>query len=167
MSGHGHDRHDRKSAAIAVLTVSDSRDPASDRSGPEIRDALEGAGHTVFDRRIVPDEPQAIGDCLGQWLAAAGCDGVIVTGGTGIAARDRTPETLAALYQRRLDGFGEAFRALSFEEIGARAMLSRASAGIVSGKPVFSLPGSPSAVRLGLSRLILPVLPHLLGQLSS
>jgi len=150
-----------------VLTVSDSRDPASDVSGPAIRQALEAEGLDVFDQRIVPDEAGAIGACLREWLGGEGCDGVIVTGGTGVAPRDRTPETLAALYETRLDGFGEAFRALSFEEIGPRAMLSRASAGIVSGKPVFSLPGSPAAVRLGLTRVILPVLPHLLGQLSS
>jgi molybdenum cofactor biosynthesis protein B len=125
-----------------------------------------GAGHRVVAYRVLPDEPREVRQQLEAWLADPEPDGVIVNGGTGISPRDRTYEAVADLLDRRLDGFGELFRSLSFEEIGSAAMLSRAVGGISMGKLLFSLPGSPPAVKLGLERLILPELGHLLAELS-
>jgi molybdenum cofactor biosynthesis protein B len=155
----------RRKAALAVLTVSDTRDEASDRSGALTRRLLEAAGHRTFEYRIVPDEPDEVRRQVLAWLARDGCDGVIVNGGTGIAARDRTFEALAQVLDKRLDGFGELFRMLSYEQIGSAAMLSRAVAGIASNKLLFSLPGATAAVELALVKLILPELGHLLAEL--
>jgi molybdenum cofactor biosynthesis protein B len=164
VSPHPHD--DRASvAAISVLTVSDTRTPETDRSGPATMRLLEEAGHRVFEYEILPDDPDRVRACVVRWLAQDGCDGVILNGGTGIAVRDRTFEAVSGLLDKTLDGFGELFRALSFEEIGAAAMLSRAVAGVARGKLVFSLPGSTAAVELAMGRLIVPELGHLLGQL--
>ena len=162
----GHTRH-RVSvrAAIALLTVSDTRTEADDRSGATARRLLEQAGHTIVDYRILPDEPQEVRGQVQDWLSRADCDGVIVNGGTGISGRDRTVEALAGLLDRRLDGFGELFRMLSFEQVGSAAMLSRAVGGIASGKLLFSLPGSTAAVQLALERLIVPEIGHLLSEL--
>ena len=154
------------SAGVALLTVSDTRTEESDRSGALARRLLTEAGHRVVDYRIVPDEPGAIVEQVRRWLEREECQVIVVSGGTGISPRDRTPEALAGLMDLRLDGFGELFRALSYEEIGSAAMLSRAAAGIVSGRPLFSLPGSSAAVTLGLEKLILPELAHLLAELS-
>jgi len=160
-----HHARDVTHAAIAVLTVSDTRTPENDRSGSTIRDRLVAEGHTIADYRIVPDDPDAVREWVGSCLARSDCDAVIVNGGTGISSRDRTCEALDGLLERRLDGFGELFRAFSFEQIGARAMLSRAIGGVARGKPLFALPGSTAAVTLGLDRLIVPVLGHLLAEL--
>jgi molybdenum cofactor biosynthesis protein B len=148
-----------------VLTVSDSRTEATDTSGAAIKRRLAEAGHRVLDYRVVPDEPLHVARQVLDWLSDPGCDGVIVNGGTGIAARDRTYEAIAGLLEKRLDGFGELFRMLSYAEVGSAAMLSRAVAGIAGGKPVFSVPGATAAVELALARLILPELDHLLDQL--
>jgi molybdenum cofactor biosynthesis protein B len=148
-----------------VLTVSDTRTPESDRSGRRIRELLEGDGHRVVDYAVLPDEPTLVVERVGEWLANAGCDGVVVSGGTGVSARDRTYEALARILDKRLDGFGELFRMLSYEQVGSAAMLSRAVGGVARGKLLFSLPGSTPAVELGLTRLILPELGHLLAEL--
>ena len=150
---------------LALLTVSDTRTPEDDRSGQLARSLLEDAGHRVVDYRILPDEPARIARCVEEWLGRDDCEGVVVNGGTGISSRDRTYEALSALLQRRLDGFGELFRMLSFEQVGSAAMLSRAVAGVARGKLVFSLPGSTAAFELAMRRLIVPDLGHLLGQL--
>jgi len=150
---------------VGLLTVSDTRSPANDRSGQVARELIERGGHRVVEYRILPDEPAAIRAGVVEWLQRDDCDAVIVSGGTGIARRDRTYEALAGLLEQRLDGFGELFRMLSFEQVGSAAMLSRAVAGIARGKPLFALPGSPSAVELALARLILPELGHLLAEL--
>lgn len=164
MSPHAH--HDPTIvAAIAVLTVSDTRTTETDRSGPVAVHLLEDAGHRVFDYAILPDEPDHVRQRVEHWLDADGCDGVVLNGGTGISVRDRTFEAVSGLLDKTLDGFGELFRALSFEEIGAAAMLSRAVGGVARGKLVFSLPGSTAAVELAMRRLIVPELGHLLGQL--
>jgi molybdenum cofactor biosynthesis protein B len=126
---------------------------------------LEEAGHRVFEYEILPDEPDRVRERVNRWLAEDGCDGVVLTGGTGISVRDRTFEAISGLLEKTLDGFGELFRALSFEEIGSAAMLTRAVAGVARGKVVFSLPGSTAAVELAMRRLIVPELAHLLGQL--
>lgn len=164
MTGDPHLRAPRR-GRVAVLTVSDSRSLANDVSGSLSVELLEAAGHAVSHRALVPDEPEIVRARIEAWLADPGCDGVVVNGGTGIAARDRTYEAVSALIERRLDGFGELFRSLSFAEIGSAAMMSRAVGGVARGRFVFSLPGSPKAVRLALERLIVPELGHLLGEL--
>jgi len=148
-----------------VLTVSDTRTPESDRSGRRIRDLLEGDGHRVLDYAVLPDEPTVVVERVSEWLANAECDGVVVSGGTGVSARDRTYEALTRILDKRLDGFGELFRMLSYEQVGSAAMLSRAVGGVARGKLLFSLPGSTPAVELGLTRLVLPELGHLLAEL--
>ncbi len=164
MGDHPHAIQDFK-ASLAVLTVSDTRTGADDRSGAAITELLEAAGHTRVDYCILPDEPDRVKEQVVSWLNDPGLDGVLISGGTGIAPRDTTYEAIAGLLDRRLDGFGELFRMLSYREIGARAMLSRAVAGIASGKMVFSMPGSTPAVTLAMKELILPQLPHLAGEL--
>jgi molybdenum cofactor biosynthesis protein B len=147
-----------------VISVSDTRTLADDTGGALVCALLEGAGHRVALREIVTDDAAAIRGALEKALAAVECAAVILTGGTGVAKRDVTPDALAPLLDRTLPGFGELFRQLSFAEIGAAAMVSRALGGLARGKPVFALPGSPAAVRLALERLILPELGHLVGE---
>ena len=147
-----------------VLTISDTRTEANDASGDAIAALLSGAGHVVVGRRIVRDDPPAVRDVVQSNRASA--DVVITTGGTGITARDSTYEALSALLDKRLDGFGELFRMLSYAEIGAAAMLSRAVAGSIGSTAVFSLPGSEHAVRLAMTRLILPEVGHVVRELT-
>lgn len=151
--------------SVFVLTVSDTRTEATDASGRAIRELLTKAGHIVAGYRILPDEPAQVRAVVELALANPDVQVVITTGGTGVTARDSTYEAVAALLQKRLDGFGELFRALSFQEIGAAAMLSRAVAGTVGRKALFALPGSEHAVRLAMTKLILPELGHLAQQL--
>ena len=150
---------------MAVLTVSDTRTPATDTSGRVIRHRLEQAGHEVVDCDLLPDDPVRVGERLAGWIADPRCRAVVITGGTGISRRDRTYEAVAGLLERRLEGFGELFRMLSWEQVGSAAMLSRALAGIAGETVLFSLPGSKKAVELALDRLILPELAHLVGEL--
>lgn len=164
--GHRHPgTREPASARLAVLTVSDTRTPGTDASGARARALIEQAGHRVTDYRLIPDEPRLVREAVNSWIDSDGCDGVIVTGGTGISGRDRTYEAVADLLDKRLDGFGELFRFLSYEDVGSAAMLSRAVAGVARGKVVFSVPGSTPAVELALGRLILPEIRHLLGEL--
>jgi molybdenum cofactor biosynthesis protein B len=148
-----------------VLTVSDTRTPDTDQSGALIQSGLKEIGHEVADYRIVADEPAMIRDLIGQWGQREDVDVIIINGGTGIAPRDTTYEVLEALLEKTLPGFGEIFRQLSFQEIGSRAMASRAVAGVYQGKVLFSLPGSSKAVTLAMDALILPELPHLVSLL--
>jgi molybdenum cofactor biosynthesis protein B len=148
----------------AVITVSDTRSPESDRSGQLIRQLLAGAGHRVNAYTLIPDEPAQIQALLRQWCNRADLDALIFNGGTGIAPRDTTYDALASLLEKTLPGFGEFFRALSYQEIGSRAIASRATAGIYHHKLIFSLPGSSHAVKLALEKLILPELVHLVRQ---
>jgi molybdenum cofactor biosynthesis protein B len=149
-----------------VLTVSDTRTPDTDTSGRAIRELLEGADHLVCGHDIVRDEPDHVTARVRQWLSEPRTQVIITTGGTGISPRDGTFEAVNRLIEKRLDGFGELFRMLSFEDIGAAAMLSRAVAGTVGRKAIFALPGSEHAVRLAMTRLILPELGHVIQQLS-
>lgn len=149
----------------AVVTVSDTRTVESDRSGQLLQTLLAEAGHQVIDYRIVPDEPQQI--CPLCETLAAQVDCIILTGGTGIAPRDTTYDAIAALLEKTLPGFGEIFRHLSFQEIGSRAMASRAVAGVYQSTLIFSLPGSSKAVTLAMEALILPELPHLVSLMQS
>jgi molybdopterin adenylyltransferase len=146
-----------------VITISDTRTEATDSSGNAIADLLTAGGHQVVGRRIVHDEPADVRDVVQK--AASGADVIITTGGTGITSRDSTFEAIEALLHKKLDGFGELFRMLSYEEIGAAAMLSRASAGTLGRVAVFSLPGSEHAVRLAVTKLILPEIGHVVREL--
>jgi molybdenum cofactor biosynthesis protein B len=150
---------------VCVLTVSDTRTPETDSGGARVAELLAAAGHAVAAREIVRDEAAEIAGALRAALARDGVDAVILTGGTGVAPRDVTPEAVEPLLERVVPGFGELFRMLSYQEIGPAAMLSRALAGIRAGRAIFSLPGSPAACRLALERLILPELPHIIGLL--
>jgi len=149
---------------LAILTVSDTRTIDTDESGTLIRDLAEKAGHVVHEREIVPDDPARIRETLTALLATRAVQAILVTGGTGISGRDRTHQAIAPLLDAVLPGYGEIFRQLSYQEIGAAAMLSRAVAGVASGKPVFSMPGSARGVRLAMEKLILPEIGHVVAE---
>jgi molybdenum cofactor biosynthesis protein B len=166
MSHVEHKAHAPASVACFVLTVSDSRTPETDTGGRAIRDLLEADGHIVTGHAIVRDEPGAVTARVREQLGDSRTQVIITTGGTGITSRDGTFEAIDHLLEKRLDGFGELFRMLSFNEIGASAMMSRATAGTASRKALFVLPGSPHAVRLAMTRLILPELGHVVQQLN-
>jgi molybdenum cofactor biosynthesis protein B len=164
----GHLEHRRAGPAsvqCAVVTVSDTRDRTSDSSGRLIARALLAAGHRVVSHDILKDEPRRIAARLRALAAGREARVVLLTGGTGIAARDTTHEAVARLLEKTLPGFGELFRALSYRQVGPSAMLSRAVAGTYRGMAIFSMPGSPQAVRLAMRRLILPELSHVAGLL--
>ena len=156
-----HKEHAPASVKCAVITVSDSRTAGTDESGKLIRDLLLRAGHSVLFSVIVKDEPKQILDAIEQ--ASWTCEAIVTNGGTGVAKRDVTIPTLAPAFERTLPGFGELFRALSYEEIGSASMMSGAIAGVYHGRLVFCLPGSPDACRLALQKLILPELGHAIG----
>jgi molybdopterin adenylyltransferase len=152
--------------ACFVLTVSDTRSPETDTSGRAIRELLEAGGHRVAGHAIVRDEPAQVREqVLAQYQNDA-TQVIITTGGTGITSRDGTYEAVSGLLEKRLDGFGELFRMISFQEIGSAAMMSRATAGTSHGKVIFVLPGSEKAVRLAMTRLIIPELAHVVQQVS-
>lgn len=163
-SAHAHRRAAPERVPTAVVTVSDTRTLETDTGGASVAGLLEEAGHPVVSRDIVPDEPGAIAGAVRAVLARRDVGALILTGGTGVAPRDVTPDSVEPLLDRVVPGFGEIFRALSFEEIGSAALLSRALAGIASGRVVFVIPGSRGAVRLAMERLILPELGHLAAE---
>ena len=158
-----HRKEAVKGVRCAVLTISDTRKPETDVSGRTIVELLEADGHVVAKRQILRDEPKDVHDAVLSQVG--GVDAIITTGGTGITSRDSTYEAVVGLFEKRLDGFGEIFRMLSFNDIGSAAMLSRACAGIARGTAIFILPGSENAVRLAMSRLILPELGHVVREL--
>jgi molybdenum cofactor biosynthesis protein B len=163
----GHEEHRATAPAKVgayVLTVSDTRTSATDSGGAAIATLLEGAGHQVVAREIVRDEPAEVRARLLEQLDNPAVQAIITTGGTGISARDTTFEAIAGLLEKRLDGFGELFRMLSYEQIGPAAMLSRACAGTARRKIVIALPGSEHAVRLAMTKLVLPELGHLVRE---
>ena len=166
MSQEEHKARAPQSVRCFIVTVSDTRTETTDTSGRAIADLLTAAGHVVAGRTIVKDEVDMVRGTLERQLASADVQAIITTGGTGITARDSTYEVVAGLLQKRLDGFGELFRMLSFEQIGPAAMMSRACAGITAGHIVVSLPGSEAAVRLAMERLLIPELRHLVQQAS-
>jgi molybdenum cofactor biosynthesis protein B len=156
-----------RSIRCFILTISDTRTPATDTSGDAIATLLVNAGHTLVGRLIVRDDPDVVRRIIQEQVATAPRTGpqvIITSGGTGISQRDQTFEAIAALLDKTLDGFGELFRMLSFQEIGPAAMMSRAVAGVISGRIVACLPGSEAAVRLAMERLLLPELAHLVQQ---
>ena len=144
----------------AVVTVSDTRTLENDRGGELLKTSLAAAGHTVVRREIVPDDPRRIRALVEELADATSLDAVLITGGTGIAARDQTFETISQLLTKTLPGYGELFRMLSYEEIGPAALLSRTIGGVIGQVVVLTMPGSPAAVQLALDKLILPELAH-------
>jgi molybdenum cofactor biosynthesis protein B len=153
------------SVAVAILTISDTRAREDDRSGEAIKTNLTWRGHTIADYAIVKDDAGEIVSTIRDWLKRDDIDAVITNGGTGIAGRDTTYEAISGLLERRIDGFGELFRMLSWQEIGAAAMLSRAVAGVASGKAIFCTPGSSNAVKLAMEKLIGPELGHVVHEI--
>lgn len=143
---------------VAVLTVSDTRDTSTDSSGRLLEERVTSAGHRCVERLVVRDEIEAIRGAVLAWCERPGVQVVLVTGGTGLATRDRTPEALEPLFEKHLPGFGELFRWLSFREIGTATIQSRASAGLIRGRLVFCLPGAPAACRLAMDEILLPQL---------
>ena len=151
--------------SVAIVTVSDTRTEETDVNGKYLREQLEQAGHTVHSSRIVKDEPDQIRGILDQLTFDPGVQVILFNGGTGLSRRDRTFDVISARLGKTLSGFGEIFRMLSYEQVGAAAMLSRATAGICAGKVVFSTPGSPAAVQLAWEKLIAPELRHIAWEL--
>ena len=166
MSVQEHKAHAPTAVACFVLTVSDTRTEANDTGGQAIRELLTTSGHAVSGHAIVRDEPDAVTNAVSGRLSDAGTQVIITTGGTGITSRDGTYEAIDRLLEKRLTGFGELFRMLSYEQIGAAAMMSRAVAGLIAGRVVVSLPGSEAAVRLALEKLLIPELGHLVREAS-
>ena len=155
-----------RSVRCYIVTISDTRTEATDTSGRAIADLLVAAGHHVAGRAIVKDDPALVRQTVECQLANHDVDVIITTGGTGISSRDNTFEAVDSLLEKRLDGFGELFRMLSFEQIGAAAIMSRATAGLAGRHIILALPGSEQAVRLAMERLIIPELGHLVQQAS-
>ncbi|HWQ12781.1 MAG TPA: MogA/MoaB family molybdenum cofactor biosynthesis protein [Roseiflexaceae bacterium] len=165
----GHREHEARARDVApavlcgVITISDTRSEESDTSGQVIQQLLADHGHLTARYRVVKDEPAQIVAAVREF-AAAGCQVILTNGGTGIASRDSTFEAIDGLLEKRLPGFGELFRMLSYQEIGAAAMLSRATAGTFGASLVFCMPGSTGAVRLAMQKLIVPQLSHLVWE---
>jgi molybdopterin adenylyltransferase len=165
MSVEEHKAKGKKSINCFIVTVSDTRDESTDQSGQLIKSMLAGEHHQLTGYRIVKDEAAQIEALLRQALADTAVEAIIVNGGTGISPRDGTYEVIAGLLDKRLDGFGEIFRYLSYQDIGSAALMSRAVAGSAQGKVLISLPGSKGAVSLAMEKLILPELRHMVSQL--
>ena len=147
-----------------IITVSDTRTEETDTGGRAIVELLSAAGHEIVGRTIVKDDAELLRDAIGRQLANPAVQTIVTTGGTGVTSRDCTYEAVSAMLWKRLDGFGELFRMLSYEQIGAAAMMSRAVAGTIAGRVVVSLPGSEAAVRLAVEKLLVPELGHLVRE---
>ncbi len=165
MGAKGHKKHSLPNISFSLVTVSDTRTKENDESGKIIIKLIEKAGHRVVEYGIIKDDMEMITAEAERLLSSDNVQAVIFTGGTGIAKRDVTVEALEPLMERKLPGFGEIFRALSMEEIGSAAMLSRATAGIASGKVIFCIPGSRGAVKLAVGKLILEECGHILWEM--
>ena len=161
MSHQEHRRHAPDSVRCAVITVSDTRTPDNDTSGQFIQQALTQAGHTVSAYHIVKDEPEDIRRLLTHYIQAPDTEAILLNGGTGLSSRDGTYEVVQSCLEKELTGFGELFRYLSYAEIGAAAMMSRATAGVARGTVLVSMPGSTAAVRLAMEKLLVPELAHM------
>jgi molybdopterin adenylyltransferase len=165
MSVQEHKEKGKKSLRCFVITVSDTRDETTDTSGQTIKKFLADEGHQTAGYTIVKDEPLQIEALLNEVLGISEVDAVLVNGGTGIAPRDGTYEVVSRFLEKKLDGFGEIFRYLSYMDIGSAAIMSRAAAGSARGKVLISLPGSKGAVTLAMEKLILPEIRHMVSQL--
>ncbi|MBD3323381.1 molybdenum cofactor biosynthesis protein [candidate division KSB3 bacterium] len=166
MGHQDHKHHAVRQVACMVITISDTRTEETDTSGQFIVELLQNTGHTVERKTIVKDDPAAIHQLLREGIAAQEVQAIICNGGTGISTRDRSYEAVEQLLDKRLEGFGELFRFLSYQEIGSAAMMSRAVAGIAQGTVIFSMPGSKHAVRLAMEQLILPEIGHIIWELT-
>ncbi|MDJ0696387.1 MogA/MoaB family molybdenum cofactor biosynthesis protein [Mastigocoleus sp. MO_188.B34] len=165
MANIPHPDNSKIKVNCAVITVSDTRTPQTDKSGDLIQQLLRQAHHNIETYRILKDEPVEIQQCLKLLGKQSNLDAIVLNGGTGIAPRDTTYDAIEKLLEKTLPGFGEIFRFLSYQDIGSRAIASRAVAGVYQQKLIFSLPGSRNAVGLAMQKLILPELVHLVGQL--
>ena len=165
-TAHEHKHHAPRSIGCMVITCSDTRTPDTDTSGQLIHKLLKEKGHSVAAYHLVKDEPAQITARITEGLANESVQAIIINGGTGISRRDSTFEAVDAMLEKRLDGFGEVFRYLTYQEIGSPAIMSRATAGIIKGRVLFSTPGSENAVRLAMEKLILPELGHLVKELT-
>jgi molybdopterin adenylyltransferase len=166
MSIQEHKQKALKSVKCKVVTVSDTRDKDSDKSGKLMIELLQGAGHKIVDYCLVKDEEEPIREAILKGCNHSEVEVILTNGGTGIALRDVTIETISKLFDKEINGFGELFRMLSYQEdIGSAAILSRASAGVIGNKAIFSTPGSSGAVKLAMNKLILPELGHVVGEL--
>lgn len=152
-------------ARCAIITLSDTRTESSDKSGQRIREMLLQEKHEIKQYHIIPDEPSRLKSLLTEQIGNSEIDAILTNGGTGISRRDQTANVVANLIEQPIPGFGELFRMLSWQEIGSASMLSRAVAGISSGKLIFAMPGSTKAVELAMTRLILPEIKHLISEL--
>ncbi|MFQ3319449.1 MAG: molybdenum cofactor biosynthesis protein B [Natronomonas sp.] len=160
---HDHHQHDLESLGFAVLTVSSSRSIDEDAAGDAIVEAVESAGHEVTVRELVPDTYDRVQDTVNRFVNREDTDCIVTTGGTGVTPDDVTIEAVEPLFDKHLPGFGELFRRLSYDEISTKVVGTRAAAGVANGVPVFCLPGSESAVRLGIEDIVLEEAPHLAG----
>jgi molybdenum cofactor biosynthesis protein B len=159
-----HKHHAPSSLTCAVITISDSRTEADDESGQHIIKALRENGHNVSSYALLKNDSVAINNKLDELLADPGLQFIITTGGTGLGIRDLTVETVAPLLDKKLEGFGELFRHLSYREIGSAAIMSRALAGVIKGKLIVCLPGSKAAVKLALKEIIMPEMGHMVRE---
>jgi molybdenum cofactor biosynthesis protein B len=164
VSNEGHKAAAPAHLRVFVLTVSDTRTDDNDSSGAAIIELLTTAGHYVAGKAIEKDDPARVAELVRQQAAIADVDAIITTGGTGLTSRDSTYEAIDALLTKRLPGFGELFRMLSYQDIGSAAMMSRACAGTIGRVVIISLPGSEKAVRLAMHKLVVPELGHLVQQ---
>jgi molybdenum cofactor biosynthesis protein B len=161
MGVEDHKKHAPKQVRVFVISVSDSRTVETDSSGKVAKELIAEAGHVVAGYQLVRDEPVEVAGLIQRIAKEKMANVVVTTGGTGVSRRDSTYEAVAGLLEKRLDGFGELFRMLSFQEVGSAAMLSRAVAGLYQGLVIFATPGSPGAVKLALKKLILPEVGHI------
>jgi len=153
-----------RSCRCAVITVSDTRTLETDTGGATVAELLTGAGHVVVARQIIPDEPRRMRGLMAELAGRDDVDAILLTGGTGLSRRDQTYETVRLMFTREIPGYGELFRWLSYQEIGAAAMVSRAVGGLIGTKVVLTMPGSPAGVRLAMEKVILPELGHLIRE---
>ncbi len=165
MGHHEHEQMAQDSLAVGVMTFSDTRDEKTDRSGLLLKKLLIGGGHKVIAYEVVTEDQSLMRSRLAEWFDNTDLDAIITNGGTGLTTRDVTIEVARSFFDKELDGFGEIFRYISFQQIGAAAMLSRASAGRVGNKALICLPGSSKAVKLAAERIILPQLAHILWEI--
>jgi molybdenum cofactor biosynthesis protein B len=161
MGVEDHKKHAPKQVRVFVISVSDSRTIDTDSSGKVAKELITEAGHVVAGYQLVRDEPDQVAGLIQRIAKEKMANVVVTTGGTGVSRRDSTYEAVSSLLEKRLDGFGELFRMLSFQEVGSAAMLSRAVAGLYQGLVIFATPGSPGAVKLALKKLILPEVGHI------
>ena len=159
MGHHDHEAEAPRSLRLGILTLSDTRSEEEDISGQTLKKLLTEAGHTISQYTVCREDPEHMHQVLAAWIDAD-LDAIVTNGGTGLTSRDGTIEVARRLMQKELPGFGEIFRFLSFQQIGPAAILSRATAGLASGKILICLPGSTKAVRLAIERILIPQLPH-------